>query len=100
MRQWNCSTRCAAIACGPRRRRALQLAMARRLATVPELFAVAAGQYLPVAGAIGDAAERHRVVGLLRRAAGQATLIGDYSWVDALLTAALPLIGPGETATL
>ena len=34
---------------GPRRRRALQLAMARRLAAVPELFAVAAEQYLPVA---------------------------------------------------
>ncbi len=84
----------------PGRRRALQLAMARRLATVPELFAAAAGQYLPVAGAVVDAAERHRVVALLRRAAGQATLIGDYSWVDALLTAALPLIDPGETATL
>ncbi len=84
----------------PRRRRALQLAMARRLATVPELFAVAAGQYLPAVDAVTDAAERHRVAGLLRRAAGQATLIGDYSLVDALLTAALPLIDPEETATL
>ena len=84
----------------PRRRRALQLAMARRLAAVPELFAVAAGQYLPAVGAVTDAAERHRVAGLLRRAAGQATLIGDYSLVDALLTAALPLIDPEETATL
>ena len=84
----------------PQRRRALQLAMARQLATVPELFAAAAGQYLPVANAVGDAAERRQVVGLLRRAAGQATLIGDYSLVDALLTAALPLIDPEETATL
>ena len=40
----------------PQRRGALQLAMARRLAGVPELFAVAAEQYLPVAGAIDDAA--------------------------------------------
>ena len=36
------------------RRRALQLAMARRLAGVPELFAVAAEQYLPVIDAVDD----------------------------------------------
>ena len=84
----------------PERRRALQLAMARRLAAAPELFAVAAEQYLPVADAVGDAAERRQVVGLLRRAAGQATLIGDYALVNALLTAALPAVDPGETTTL
>ena len=50
----------------PERRRALQLAMARRLAAVPELFAVAAEQYLPVADAVADAAERRQVAGLLR----------------------------------
>ena len=37
---------------------------------------------------------------LLQRAAGQATLTGDHGLVNALLTAALPLIGPDETATL
>ena len=84
----------------PGRRQALQLAMARRLAAVPELFAVAAEQYLPAVGAVGDAAERRQVVGLLRRAAGQATLIGDYALVYALLTAALPAVDPGETTTL
>jgi hypothetical protein len=84
----------------PGRRRAVQLAMARRLAAVPELFAVAAEQYLPVVGAVADAAERRRVVGLLRRAAGQATLTGDYALVYALLTAALTVVDPGETATL
>ena len=84
----------------PQRQQALQLAMARRLAAVPELFAAAAEQYLPVAGAVDDAAERRQVVGLLRRAAGQAALIGDYALVNALLAAALPLIGPGEEATL
>jgi hypothetical protein len=52
------------------------LAMARRLAGVPELFAAAAEQCLPVAGAVDDAAERRVVVGLLRRAADQAALIG------------------------
>jgi GAF domain-containing protein len=84
----------------PQRRRALQLAMARRLAQVPELFAVAAEQYLPVVDAIDDTTERHRVVGLLRRAADQAAVIGDYGLVNALLAAALRLIDPGEAATL
>ena len=74
--------------------------MARRLARVPELFAVAAEQYLPVADAVDDPAERGVVVGLLRRAAGQAGLIGDYALVNALLAAALPLIDPGDTPTL
>ena len=83
-----------------RRRRTLQLAMARRLAAVPELFAVAAEQYLPAVSAVADAAERRRVVGLLRRAAGQATLIGDYALVYALLTAALAAVDAGEVATL
>ncbi|MGI5247348.1 AAA family ATPase [Dactylosporangium sp. CA-139066] len=85
---------------GPRRRCALQLAMARRLATVPELFAVAAEQYLPVVDAVRDAAERRQVVELLRRAAGQPALIGDYARVNALLAAALRLVDPAETATL
>jgi predicted ATPase/signal transduction histidine kinase len=84
----------------PWRRRALQLAMARRLAAVAELFAVAAEQYLPVVGAVTDAAERRQVAGLLRRAAGQSTLIGDYAQVNTLLTAALVAVDPGETATL
>ncbi|GAA1282750.1 hypothetical protein GCM10009609_54220 [Pseudonocardia aurantiaca] len=84
----------------PLRRRALQLAMARRLAGVPELYAVAAEQFLPVIDAVADAAERHLVVGLLRRAADQAALVGDHALLDALLVAALRLIEPGETTTL
>jgi signal transduction histidine kinase/predicted ATPase len=84
----------------PPRQQALRLAMARRLAAVPELFVAAAEQYLPVAGAVDDAAERRQVVGLLRRAAGQAALIGDYALVNELLTPALGLIDPGEAATL
>jgi urease accessory protein UreF len=82
------------------RRRALQLAMARRLAEVPELFAVAAEQYLPVADTVEDPAERARVVQLLGRAAEQAQLTGNYALVNGLLTAALRLIAPGQTATL
>jgi signal transduction histidine kinase len=84
----------------PGRRRALQLAMARRLAGVPELFAAAAEQYLPAVGAVTDTAEQRQVVGLLRRAAGQAALTGDYALVHALLTAALAAVDPGQTATL
>jgi signal transduction histidine kinase len=84
----------------PQRRRTLQLVIARRLAAVPELFAVAAEQYLPVIDAVTDAAERGHVVDLLRRAADQATLIGEYALVNALLVAALRLIEPADTATL
>ena len=84
----------------PQRRRVLQLAMARRLAAAPELFAVAAEQYLPVVDAVNDAAERRVVVGLLRRAAEQARLIGDHVLVNALLAGAMGLVDPGETATL
>jgi signal transduction histidine kinase len=84
----------------PPRRHTLQLAMARRLGEVPELFAVAAEQYLPVADTVEDPAERARVVRLLRRAGEQAQLTGNYAQVNGLLTAALRLIGPSETAML
>jgi len=83
-----------------RRRRDLQLTVARRLAVVPELSAVAAEQYLPVVDAVVTAGERRQVVRLLRLAADQANLIGDYSLVNALLAAALRLVDPGEKATL
>ena len=84
----------------PKRRRILQLDAARRLAAVPELFAVAAEQYLPVADAVSDLGERRAVVGLLRRAADQAALIGDYALVNALLTSALRLVDPADAATV
>ncbi|GAA3055644.1 AAA family ATPase [Pseudonocardia yunnanensis] len=84
----------------PQRRRVLQLAMARRLAEVPQLFAAAAEQYLPVIDAVAGVAEHQLVVGLLRRAAEQARLIGEYALVNALLVAALRLIDLRETATL
>jgi signal transduction histidine kinase len=82
------------------RRRSLQLKLARRLAAWPELFAVAAEQYLPVVEAVTDAAERSQVVALLRRAAEQATLIGEYSQVQTLLSGALRVADRGDTATL
>jgi len=85
---------------GPERRRSVQLELARRLAAKPQLFAVAAEQYLPVVEAVADAAERSQVVALLRRAAEQATLIGEYSQVQTLLSGALRVANPGDTATL
>jgi predicted ATPase/signal transduction histidine kinase len=84
----------------PGRRHALGLAMARRLAAVPELFAVAAEQYLPFADAVTDAAERRTVASLLRRAADQAGLIGESRLVEKFLTGAIALTDSGETATL
>jgi predicted ATPase/signal transduction histidine kinase len=84
----------------PGQRRALQLDIARRLATVPELAAAAAEQYVQVVDAVEGAAERRQAVGLLRRAASQAALIGDYAQVNAFLGAALLLIDPGDIGTL
>ena len=83
-----------------RGRRRRQLAIARRLAGVPELFAVAAEQYLAVVGEVDDPAERRQVVALLRQAADQARLSGDYGLVNALLTAALRLVDPADLAAV
>jgi hypothetical protein len=74
--------------------------MARRIGSVPELFAVAAEQYLPVLDAIDSPPERGRVVSLLRRAADQAALTGDYGRVNSLLSAALGLIDANDRRTL
>ena len=84
----------------PERRRTLQLAMAGRMAAVPELFSAAAELYLPVADAVRDPAERRTAAGLLARAAGQAAMIGDNPLVERLLSAALALTEPRETAMI
>ena len=73
------------------RRGALQLDLARRLVTMPDLYAVDAQQYLPIIDAVEDANERRRVVAMLHRAADDASLIGDHAMVEALLCAALRL---------
>jgi hypothetical protein len=88
------------LALSPQRRRDLHLAMARRLATAPALAAVAAEQYLPEVEAIGGTAERRVVVELMRRAADEARLTGDYARVHVLLSGALALVEPGDDATL
>ena len=85
---------------GPLRRQAFQLAMARRLADVPELFEVAAEQYLHVADALDEAEERRVAAGLMRRAARQAATIGNYARVTSLLSVALRLLDPADAGTL
>jgi signal transduction histidine kinase len=86
----------------PAHRHDLQLAMARRLATHPDLFAIAAEQYLPVTRTpevLDGPAERRRIVELLRRAAEQARFVADHVVMDALLAGALQLVDPADTAT-
>ncbi len=80
----------------PERQHALELGMARRLAVVPDLFAVAAQQYLPVIDAVRDADERRMVTRLLRRAAERATLLANYPLVEKLLAGALRLADPSQ----
>ncbi|HEY6747838.1 MAG TPA: AAA family ATPase [Mycobacteriales bacterium] len=82
------------------RRRQLQLAMARRLAGEPALSAVAAEQYLAVADAIDDPAERQRAEELLRGAAAHARAVTDHALVSTLLGAALRLVDRHRTAAL
>jgi predicted ATPase/signal transduction histidine kinase len=84
----------------PDRRAALHLAMARRLAAVPSLFAVAAEQYLLVLDSVTETDERRTVTALLAHAAERAKLIGDHAVVHALLTGALVLADPTDTGTL
>ena len=89
------SARRSSTGCSRRDGSELQLAMARRLAAAPELFAVAAEQYLPAVDAIDDPAERRQVGGrCCARAAGKAAMIGDNRLVNALLAAALRLDRP------
>ena len=84
----------------PSSRRRLQLAIARRLASVPAMHAIAARQYLPVIDTLDDPAERRRVVALLCDGAEHASLTGDHPQVISLLTAALSLMDAGDPAAL
>lgn len=82
----------------PSELRDLHLAIARRLADVPELAHVAAEQYLPVLDALVDARERRRVTGLLQAAAEQAQLVGNDTLVEQMLAAAVRLVDPADVS--
>jgi diguanylate cyclase (GGDEF)-like protein len=84
----------------PERQRALRLRLAKRLGRRPELFAVAAQQYLPVVDEVHEPHERHHVAELLRAAAEQAQLLSNYPMVERLLGAAVTLTDPTDTPAL
>jgi diguanylate cyclase (GGDEF)-like protein len=84
----------------PPRLHALRLGLARRLAVQPELFAVAADQYLPVVDAVREPDERRRVVELLWSAAEQAKLLSNHPVMEARLAAAVKHVDPADTDTL
>ena len=85
---------------GTFRQHAVRLDLARRLGGRRELADVAAQQYLPVVDAVSEPDERRLVVGVFRRAAVQARLLGNEPLVDKLLAAAAELADPADTATL
>jgi diguanylate cyclase (GGDEF)-like protein len=91
----------AALAClAPRQRRAVRLQLARRLAIRPDLFAVAAEQYLHAVDAVDAPDERRQMVELFRRAAGEARLVSNYAVMEGLLSAAVRVADAADSAVL
>nr|WP_084131659.1 diguanylate cyclase [Parafrankia colletiae] len=84
----------------PQAERAMRLCLARALADRPELFAVAAAQYLLVVDAVHTPEERRLVAGLFRRSADEAKLLSNHPLVERFLTAALRLVDPADTDQL
>ncbi|MCW6008234.1 diguanylate cyclase [Micromonospora sp. CPCC 205371] len=84
----------------PERRRTVRMHLARRLALRPELYAVAAQQYLHLVDAVQDPGERRQVVELFRRAAQQARLVSNHPVVERLLSAAARLADGTDVALL
>ncbi|OHV43467.1 diguanylate cyclase [Pseudofrankia sp. BMG5.36] len=80
--------------------RDVRLRVARRLASRPAFFAVAAQQYLSVVDAVHVPAERRLMVRLFRRAADEAKLLSNYPLVERFLAAAVTLIDPVDTDQL
>ncbi|MEJ3749267.1 diguanylate cyclase [Actinomycetes bacterium KLBMP 9797] len=84
----------------PERQRMVRTRLARRLASRPELSAVAAQQYLPVVDAVREPGERRQVVELFRRAAEEARLVSNHPLVERLLSGAVRLADAADTALL
>ena len=76
----------------PETRPRLQLTLARRLASVPEYWGVAAEQYLPAVGGVIDRDERLRVAELFRDHAAALRVVNPVI-AERLLDAALALAG-------
>jgi diguanylate cyclase (GGDEF)-like protein len=82
------------------RRDGLRLRLARRLAVRPELFAVAAQQYLPVIDAVREPQERRAAIDLFRRGAEQAKILSNYPVVERYFASAVALADADDTSTL
>ncbi|WP_242424718.1 AAA family ATPase, partial [Frankia sp. EI5c] len=81
-------------------RDATRLRLARNLAAHPSHIAAAAEQYLPVLGAVHEAAERRTVCALLRQASREAKVVANHGQVLRFATAAATLVDPRDTETL
>jgi diguanylate cyclase (GGDEF)-like protein len=84
----------------PTHRDALRLLLARRLAVRPELFAVAAQQYLPVSSTVREPEERRVVIDLFRRGAEQAKVLSNYPVAERYFASAVALADAHDTPTL
>ena len=73
----------------PAARVRLHLALARRLAAVPDYALAAAQQYLPALDELSDPDERHVVAPLLRAAAAAARLVTNHMAAETFLAAAV-----------
>ena len=81
----------------PERRAALHLAIARRLAALPEHAGKAAEQYLPVATCVQQDGERRQVIELFHKAAAVASFSSICSSAEHFLAAAVALLEPMAT---
>ncbi|WP_308301915.1 diguanylate cyclase domain-containing protein [Frankia sp. AgKG'84/4] len=77
-----------------------RLRVARRLARRPAYFAAAAEQYQHVTDAVLAPAERRVAAGLFRRAADELTVAANHALAERLLSAAVRLADPADTAGL
>ncbi|SDS52718.1 diguanylate cyclase [Actinoplanes derwentensis] len=74
----------------------LGLAVARRLATVPEHAHAAARQYLSTLDEVIDPGERRRAASVLRGAAAAVRLVANHAAAETFLAGALGLLDPAD----
>ncbi|MBN1171469.1 MAG: diguanylate cyclase, partial [Micromonosporaceae bacterium] len=72
----------------------LRLALARRLAAVPQYHMQASEQYLTILDEIRDPAEQARLIALFRAGAARARAAADHTKVEQFVSAAEGLIAP------
>lgn len=85
---------------GARREQTLRRRLARRLADRPDLFAVAAHQYLLLLEAGVELPERAQAAALLRRYAEQNRLMSNFALMERCLGAAIAVTDPADTGVI